>query len=208
MLFSFFSNILNFVGISHVEGRYQSTHFMKFLKQMKSHQWDVKSMKDKDKWVIKLESEKKVANKKELSSNDPCIDLEMKFHRKKWFRSICHSNDVKARVQPFIDWLLAEDSEDDEDERSPSPDHIYVYQADGSLKPCWKGVYGSLPGKGGKYNSREWRKDPPAPASSVENTVYVCKARGVHEGCGMQFDDQVRFHQEPVELENLRRLQI
>ena len=56
---------------------------------MKSHQWDVKSMKDKDKWVIKLESEKKVANKKELSSNDPCIDLEMKFHRRKWFRSIC-----------------------------------------------------------------------------------------------------------------------
>jgi len=34
----------------------------------------------------------------------------------KWFRNICHSNDVKARVQPFIDWLLAEDSEDDEDE--------------------------------------------------------------------------------------------
>ena len=102
--------------------------------------------------------------------------------------------------------VLEDDTEDDEDERSPSPDHIYVYQADGSLKPCWKGVYGSLPGKGGKYNSREWRKDPPAPATSVENTVYVCKARGVHEGCGMQFEDQVRFHQDPVELENLRRL--
>ena len=102
--------------------------------------------------------------------------------------------------------VLEDDTEDDEDERSPSPDHIYVYQADGSLKPCWKGVYGSLPGKSGKYNSREWRKDPPAPASSVENTVYVCKARGVHEGCGMQFEDQVRFHQDPVELENLRRL--
>ena len=34
----------------------------------------------------------------------------------KWFNNICHSTDVKARVQPFIDWLLAEDSEDDEDE--------------------------------------------------------------------------------------------
>ena len=87
---------LIFIGMTQIEGGYQLTNFMKFLKFMRLHQWDVKSIKNNPSLMIESKLESKLANEHDLTTDDPCADTEFKSNGRTWFKTIC-KNIVKTK---------------------------------------------------------------------------------------------------------------
>ena len=66
---------------------------------MKSHQWDVKSMKNKRALMVQSKFEKEWwVSEKKVVENDPCNDRKFIFHGRMWFRTDC-KNGIKIEIK-------------------------------------------------------------------------------------------------------------